>query len=80
MLVEGIGVNSSDKSLGNSVSLLRPRDGSLALTRNDFALSHEDTIGRIPIGVLWIFFRKYNLAGRTFLGGEQKATMFLFRS
>ena len=36
MLVEGIGVNSSDKSLGNSVSLLRSRDGSLALTRNDF--------------------------------------------
>ena len=36
MLVEGIGVNSSDKSLGNSVLLLRSRDGSLALTRNDF--------------------------------------------
>ena len=29
------------------------------------------------MGVLWIFFKKYRLAGRTFLDGEQKATISL---
>ena len=47
---------------------------------NSLKLSHEDTIGRIPMGVLWIFFKKYSLAGRTFLGGDQKATMSLSSS
>ena len=30
-------------------------------------LSHEDTIGWISMGVLWIFFKTYSLAGWTFL-------------
>ena len=32
------------------------------------------------MGVLWIFFKKYSLAGRAFLGGEQKATISLSSS
>ena len=32
------------------------------------------------MGVLWIFFKKYSLAGRTFLDGEQKATISLSSS
>ena len=29
------------------------------------------------MGVSWIFFKKYSLAGRTFLDVEQKATISL---
>ena len=32
------------------------------------------------MGVLWIFFKKYSLAGRTFLDEEQKATISLLSS
>ena len=35
-----------------------------------------DTMGLIPIGFLWIFFRKYSCDVLWFLGGLQKSTIF----
>ena len=38
-------------------------------------LLQEETIGLIPVGVLCILLRKYNIAGLVFIGGEQKSTV-----
>ena len=37
-----------------------------------------DTMGRIPIGFLWIFFKKYSLGVLVWFGGWQKSTQFRF--
>ena len=39
-----------------------------------------DTMGRIPIGFLWIFFKKYSLGVLVWFGGWQKSTQFRFTS
>ena len=39
-----------------------------------------DTIGLIPIGVLWIFFKKYNLDVRVCLGGLQNSNHDCFKN
>ena len=36
-------------------------------------------MGLIPIGDLWIFFKKYIRAGLAFFDGRQKLYMFLVR-
>ena len=38
-----------------------------------------DTIGLIPMGVLWIFFKKYNLDVRVCFGGLQKSNHDCFK-
>ena len=38
-----------------------------------------DTIGLIPIGFLWIFFKKYSLDVRVCLGGLQKSNHVCFK-
>ena len=39
-----------------------------------------DTIGLIPIGFLWIFFKKYSLDVRVCLGGLQNSNQGCFKS